>query len=157
MKLPHDRKWQLTSLGYKLENGEHQVNSQDLVFTVMSYNVLADHLAKMHPELYSIDVESDILKWSLRFHRLIEEIQKHDGDIVCLQEIHHGQFHFSFRPALESLGYDGLYKKRTGDKQDGCAIFFKRDKLNLVSHTDVEYRQPLASYGLDRDNVGLLV
>ena len=37
-----------------------------------------------------------------------------------------------FKPSLSSLGYNGVFKKRTGDKRDGCAIFFKSRKLELV-------------------------
>ena len=37
-----------------------------------------------------------------------------------------------FKPSLSSLGYNGVFKKRTGDKQDGCAIFFKSGRLELV-------------------------
>ena len=32
-------------------------------------------------------------------------------------------------PALNELGYDSVFKKRTGDKKDGCAIFYKREKV----------------------------
>ena len=32
-------------------------------------------------------------------------------------------------PALNELGYDSIFKKRTGDKKDGCAIFYKREKV----------------------------
>ena len=56
-------------------------------------------------------------------------------------------------PFFCSLGYKSLYKKRTGQKDDGCAIFYKEDKFELVEYSDVEYEQ--GSY-LDRPNVGLV-
>ena len=34
-------------------------------------------------------------------------------------------------PALNELGYDSVFKKRTGDKKDGCAIFYKREKVKM--------------------------
>jgi mRNA deadenylase 3'-5' endonuclease subunit Ccr4 len=33
-------------------NGSYQTRGNDFLFTVMSYNVLSDKLAKQHPELY---------------------------------------------------------------------------------------------------------
>jgi protein angel len=35
-------------------------------------------------------------------------------------------------PAFEAVGYLGLYKKRTNDKSDGCAIFYKNDRVRLI-------------------------
>ena len=29
---------------------------------------------------------------------------------------------------LQSNGYKGIWKKRTGQKKDGCAILYKQDK-----------------------------
>ena len=49
-----------------------------------------------------------------------------------------------------------MYKKRTGDKPEGCAIMFKRSRLSLVSSHPLEYLRPGDAL-LDRDNVGLVV
>ena len=47
------RKWQNTTLGIKYESKEYKLHRDDSIITLMSYNVLADHLAAMHPELYT--------------------------------------------------------------------------------------------------------
>lgn len=39
---------------------------------------------------------------------------------------------------LNRLGYQGIYKQRTNDKLDGCAIYFKKKKFNLVKQMTVE-------------------
>ena len=49
----------------------------------------------------------------------------------------------------------GVYKQRTGDKHDGCAIFYRPDRLHLIDHSGVEYFQP-GIPTLDKDNVALL-
>ena len=39
-------------------------------------------------------------------------------------------------------GYDGVYKSRTQltkSKRDGCGLFFKRDKFELLARRDIEY------------------
>jgi mRNA deadenylase 3'-5' endonuclease subunit Ccr4 len=50
------------------------------------------------------------------------------ADVVCLQEVDVPIFHNFFRPQLKQLAYMGLYKQRTGNKTDGVAIFFQKDK-----------------------------
>ena len=49
-----------------------------------------------------------------------------------------------------------MYKKRTGDKPDGCAIFYKASKLDLDKASAVEYVKPGCSL-MDRDNVGIIL
>ena len=59
-------------------------------------------------------------------------------------------------PALTRLGYSGVYKQRTGDdKRDGCALFYRVEKLSLLSHHAVEFCQPDMAV-LDRDNVAVM-
>ena len=51
-------------------------------------------------------------------------------------------------------GYTGSYVKRSGDKSDGCATMWKKDKFNLIQSTPVNYcRGGL----LDRDNIAIVV
>ena len=77
--------------------------------------------------IYSINllIGEDVLEWENRFTRLVQEIKQYNCDILCLQEVQNDHFDTHFKPSLKTLGYDGVYKKRTGDKHDGCAIFFK--------------------------------
>ncbi|KAG5276528.1 hypothetical protein AALO_G00106710 [Alosa alosa] len=76
--------------------------------------------------------------------------------ILCLQEVQEDHYETQVKPSLESLGYHCEYKKRTGNKVDGCAVVFKQASFSLVSCHPVEYFKrdiPL----LDRDNVGLVL
>lgn len=54
------------------------------------------------------------------------------------------------------VGYEGVYKKRTNDKVDGCATFYKREKFVCEKVVPVEYYCPDIGL-LDRDNIGLVV
>lgn len=54
------------------------------------------------------------------------------------------------------LGYNGVYKQRTRNHGDGCAIYYKNDKFVLKEKVTVEYNQPGISV-LDRDNVGIVL
>lgn len=39
------------------------------------------------------------------------------------------------------LGYDSIYIKRSGDKFDGCCLFFKADRLRLITSKTVPFYQ----------------
>lgn len=69
---------------------------------------------------------------------MLEEIVRHNADVVCLQEIDHFRF---FRKSLAALGYTGHFTPKPDSPclylpdnagPDGCAIFYKRDKFDLV-------------------------
>ncbi|XP_044256079.1 protein angel homolog 2 isoform X2 [Tribolium madens] len=123
------------------------------VFSVMTYNVLAQDLINQHPYLYTFH-RRDCLKWDTRWNNLLAEIRDLNPDILCLQEVqntHLDQYFSTF----ETLGYQGLYKQRTGPRTDGCAIYYKSSLLTLLEHETVEYNQPSTRL-LDRDNVAII-
>lgn len=53
-------------------------------------------------------------------------------------------------------GYKSVYKQRTGDHVDGCAIYFKPSVFELEEKSTVEFKQPGVRV-LDRDNVGIVL
>ncbi|XP_048105748.1 protein angel homolog 2 isoform X2 [Alosa alosa] len=124
-------------------------------FSVMSYNILSQKLLYDNAHLYK-HCSLPILKWNYRLRNIMKEIQRHNADILCLQEVQEDHYETQVKPSLESLGYHCEYKKRTGNKVDGCAVVFKQASFSLVSCHPVEYFKrdiPL----LDRDNVGLVL
>jgi protein angel len=145
------RHWRNSTLGEKISNGEW--TQEHTTFTIMSYNVLADDLMKRHSNLYNQPM--NILEWNQRWGRMLEEIKTYDPDILCCQEVQCNHFISHFVPNLNNLNYEGLYKKRTGGKEDGCAIFYKKDKFILEEFTEIEYHQPYIQ-SLDRDNIALV-
>jgi len=79
------------------------------------------------------------LDWTTRRWRIIEEIIRYDPDIVCLQEVDHFKL---LEKALGSIGYHGRFVPKpdspciyleSNNGPDGCAIFYKDDKLELLS------------------------
>ncbi|XP_076464289.1 protein angel homolog 2-like isoform X2 [Babylonia areolata] len=152
------RQWELTELGACYQaNGDvlaAQGNSRHPVtFTVMSYNILAQDLINLNPDLYTFS-SPESLNWEQRRCRLVAEIVYHNADILCLQEVQENHFYNDIKPKLETFGYTGCYQKRTGDKSDGCATMWKKDKFHVLRWTPVIYcRGGL----LDRDNIALVV
>ncbi|XP_069003340.1 protein angel homolog 2 isoform X1 [Embiotoca jacksoni] len=124
-------------------------------FSVMSYNILSQELLRDNGFLYG-HCEPGVLRWDFRLHNLLQEIQQHDADVVCLQEVQEDHYQNQIRPALQARGYHCEYKKRTGRKPDGCAVTFKTSRLSLLSSNPVEFLRPGDAL-LDRDNVGLVL
>ncbi|XP_038582456.1 protein angel homolog 2 isoform X2 [Micropterus salmoides] len=124
-------------------------------FSVMSYNILSQELLQDNAYLYR-HCNPGILPWNHRLPNLLAEIQHHSADILCLQEVQEDHYENQIKPALQALGYQCEYKKRTGSKPDGCAVIFKTSRLSLLSFNPVEFFRPGDAL-LDRDNVGLVV
>ena len=56
---------------------------------------------------------------------------------------------------LLQAGYDVVAKCRTGNKEDGCAIFYNREKFSLEFSHEVEYNVGEAGI-LDKDNIAVI-
>ncbi|KAJ7969651.1 carbon catabolite repressor protein 4-like 3 [Quillaja saponaria] len=130
----------------------HWVESEQPVasperFTVASYNILADKNASEHRDLYK-KVPSYYMKWDRRKRVICKELIECDPDIICLQEV---DKYFDISDNMVKAGYRGSYKRRTGDSIDGCAMFWKADKFQLLEGESIEFK----GIGL-RDNVAQL-
>jgi len=123
---------------------------------VLSYNVLSQSL--MRRELFPYASET-ALKWKQRSELLLREIALYDADIVCLQEC--DKYSKFWAPQMLQHGYEGVYSKRTGKKEDGCAVFFKAGRLEAVGDTTtVKYNDEAAAGRLrmfETDNIGQIV
>ncbi|KAK6634992.1 hypothetical protein RUM44_000241 [Polyplax serrata] len=128
---------------------------QEELISVASYNVLSQVLLEQHRYLYKNHDERS-LKWKSRSLVLLEEFANLNADILCLQEVDSSLISTFYNYHLEKLGYQGIYKRRTNDKVDGCAVYFKKDKFNLVQHLTVELYKP-SVYLLNRDNIGIIL
>ncbi|WMV22212.1 hypothetical protein MTR67_015597, partial [Solanum verrucosum] len=129
--------------GDALPGGKHQEER----FTVVSYNILGDRNVSNHGDLYR-NVLPTYLDWDHRRRVICEELLGLNPDIICLQEV---DKYYDLLNILEKAGYLGSYKRRTGGSVDGCAMFWKVDKFQLLEGESVEFRQ----HGL-RDNVAQL-
>ncbi|XP_042360019.1 protein angel homolog 2 isoform X2 [Plectropomus leopardus] len=124
-------------------------------FSIMSYNILSQELLQDNVYLYR-HCNPGVLPWDHRLPNLLAEIKQYDADILCLQEVQEDHYEDQIKPALQALGYQCEYKKRTGRKPDGCAVVFKTSRLSLLSSNPVEFFRPGDAL-LDRDNVGLVL
>lgn len=86
----------------------------------------------------------------------MSELLHKQADIICLQEVESEHLQSLYRPRLARHGYQCLYKKKTGYKVDGCAIFFKGKLFDLLSYKGIEFNRTDMTDLLNRDNVGII-
>ncbi|CAN1157402.1 Carbon catabolite repressor protein 4 homolog 3 [Linum perenne] len=60
--------------------------------------------------------------------------------------------YFDLLKVMQKAGYESSYKRCTDDKVDGCAVFWKADKMRLLEGESIEFNQ----LGL-RDNVAQIL
>lgn len=144
------------------------------IFTVMCYNVLCEKLASR--QLYSY-CPSWALSWDFRKTVIMKEIKQYDADIICLQEVESGQYETFFLTELQKSNYVGIFSPKSRAKTmneqerkrvDGCAIFYKHEKFELVHNhlmeftflaaqtADGEGSEEMLNRVMPKDNIGLV-
>ncbi|KAI1703847.1 endonuclease/Exonuclease/phosphatase family domain-containing protein [Ditylenchus destructor] len=140
-------------------------------FTVLCYNVLCDKYCTSN--LYSYCPQW-ALNWEYRKQYIIKEICHYDADIITLQEVGTEQFRQLFQPKLEAVGYAGVFFPKSRSKTmneeerkyvDGCAIFWKYDKFEMVCNELIEFskvaiekaqaHENMLNRVMPRDNIAL--
>lgn len=123
----------------------------DAGFSVMQFNVLAEGLcADPHvtppfqnnlPSAFGCFNEvpnpREVLAFSNRKWRIVEEVLRYTPSIIAMQEVDHfGDF---FEPVLRCVGYQGVYQPRQnspclpfGYYSDGVAIFWKEKEFESI-------------------------
>ncbi|KAH7528755.1 hypothetical protein FEM48_Zijuj05G0105900 [Ziziphus jujuba var. spinosa] len=113
----------------------------------VSYNILGVENASKHPDLYC-KVPRRFLEWDRRKTLIHEEINRYDASILCLQEVDRFD---DLDNLFQKDGFKGVYKVRTGEADDGCAIFWKEELFTLLHQENIEFQ----NFGL-RNNVAQL-
>uniref|UniRef100_A0A2N9GZD6 Endonuclease/exonuclease/phosphatase domain-containing protein n=1 Tax=Fagus sylvatica TaxID=28930 RepID=A0A2N9GZD6_FAGSY len=118
---PSNRKWVFSSRDCS--------SYQDKV-VVVSYNILGVENASKHPNLY-YNVPRKFLDWDRRKSLIRKEINHYNASILCFQEVDRFD---DLEDLYRKDGFVGIYKARTGEACDGCAIFWK-DKLSAPTQS----------------------
>lgn len=114
-------------------------------FVVLSYNILADYLALSHRSKLYFHIPRHLLDWEWRKRSILFELGLWSADIMCFQEVDRFQ---DLEVELKFRGYTGIWKMRTGNAIDGCAIFWRASRFKLLYEEGIEFNK----LGL-RDNV----
>lgn len=86
----------------------------------------------------------------------MSELLGNKADIICLQEVEAEHLRTLYRPKFAKKGYECLFKKKTGYKMDGCAIFYKTRLFQLLNHKGIEFNRTDLTSLLNRDNIGII-
>ncbi|XP_027360452.1 carbon catabolite repressor protein 4 homolog 4 isoform X2 [Abrus precatorius] len=103
-------------------------------FRLVSYNILAQAYVKSILFPHS---PSPCLKWKLRSNAILTVLKNLRADFFCLQEV--DEYDSFYKGRMQELGYSSVYMKRNGQKRDGCGLFYKNDRAELVLEEKIEY------------------
>jgi nocturnin len=100
--------------------------------TVMQWNILADSLAIDFPA-----VDERYLNWDHRRRLILDEIDRVNADILCVEELDH--FEDFLLPHMQEKEFDGIYNKKPDWHKDGTAIFYRTEILELLEHHIIKF------------------
>ncbi|KAK1285220.1 hypothetical protein QJS10_CPB20g01082 [Acorus calamus] len=103
-------------------------------FRLVSYNILAQVYVKSSFFPHS---PSPSLKWKARSQAILTVLKSFKADFLCIQEL--DEYDSFYKAKMGSLGYSSMYVQRTGQKRDGCGIFYKHDSAELVLTEEIDY------------------
>lgn len=86
-------------------------------------------------------IDRAAFEWEGRKWRLLEEILRDDPAIVLLEELDH--YTDFFDPQMRLKGYDSVWEKRPRrSSDDGCGIFWKRERFSLDAKRAFQLKDP---------------
>ncbi|EGO00230.1 hypothetical protein SERLA73DRAFT_107255 [Serpula lacrymans var. lacrymans S7.3] len=140
---PPERQWK--NLISQAERDTLASDPNTETFSVLCYNILCERFAT--ERLYGY-TPSWALSWAYRKELILTEIVNYDSDFLCLQEVDIAQYEDYFIKNLKAHDYEGVYWPKSRYKTmsdadrrqvDGCAIFYKADKYQLVEKHLIEF------------------
>lgn len=125
-----------------LEDGEDSTRDifDDLKLRIVSYNMLAQVYVRSS---YFPHSPSSCLKWKARSQAVLTRLKNFDADFLCVQEL--DEYDSFYKSNMVSHGYSSIYVQRTGQKRDGCGIFYKLDRTELVLDEEIHYNDLVSS------------
>jgi len=92
---------------------------------IVSYNILVPHYAHVNKP-----VLKDVT-WEDRRDQLVSRMVSLNPDVIGLQEV---ERFGSIAEKMWQKGYTGLYSGRNNGEEEGCAIFYKTDRFQEITH-----------------------
>ncbi|PWA53222.1 DNAse I-like superfamily protein [Artemisia annua] len=120
--------------------------SDGIKFRVVSYNILAQAYVRSGDKGKFPHSPAACLKEKTRAQVTLDVLKNLDADILCLQEL--DNYDNFYKEKVGQYDYSSIYVKRGGTKKDGCGIFYKHNKLELVIEEKIDYND-LAELTLD--------
>ncbi|KAL6610035.1 hypothetical protein ACP70R_040004 [Stipagrostis hirtigluma subsp. patula] len=83
-------------------------------------------------------------RWKSRSKAVLTELKSFDADLMCIQEL--DEYDTFYKKNMENSGYSSIYIQRSGDKRDGCGIFYKPKSAELVQKESIHYNDLVGKY-----------
>lgn len=145
---PPEREWIMIDPDLPdLDADKHANDATQESFNVLSYNILFDRYATAQMYGYT---PSWALAWDYRKEFILQEVMSYSADICCLQEVGVEQYEDYFLHHLSQQDYEGVFYPKSRARTmrdderrrvDGCAIFYKSNKYQLIEKQLVEFNQ----------------
>uniref|UniRef100_A0A7C9DYK7 Poly(A)-specific ribonuclease n=2 Tax=Opuntia streptacantha TaxID=393608 RepID=A0A7C9DYK7_OPUST len=103
-------------------------------FSIVSYNILAQAYVK---SAFFPHSPKPCLRWKARSQALLTVLKGLEVDFLCLQEV--DEYDSFYKDIMEKHGYSSIYIQRSGQKRDGCGVFYKQGRAELVLQENIEY------------------
>lgn len=128
---------QITYKNYAIVTPAEQASNSILV---MSYNILASYFTKLE---YFPYCPENYLHVKYRAPRIVNEIEKVNPDILCLQECDFDLFSEYYLPNLQELGYNCHYKASSSNKIVINVICYKRRIFGVDEELNIDLNEEL--------------
>ncbi|KAG9319750.1 hypothetical protein KVV02_003200 [Mortierella alpina] len=127
------------------------------MLSVVSYNLLSNTLAQTDSKFDEAVYAPELLDWTARRTRLLDELAGYNSDVVCLQELDKGDYDGVFGARMVALGYGGkVFKKRNTRFEHGMAIFYKLDRVKVIRDCPIPFPQGKVE-GVENPGIMLLL
>lgn len=129
------------------------------ILRVSTYNILADSNSALTIGLEESELNNyPFISWESRRDKLIKEIKALSSDIVGIQEL---EKDLVMIEELKKIGYEIVFKPRTGDHSEGCALLVKNSKFDIIDVYSLVFNMNQSTKDIspiyDRDNCAVLV
>jgi len=137
---------------------ENTLSDKNKYIRVIQYNILCDSLLKATTKLTEESIKKfDFYKWENRKQRIFDELKNLDGDLIGFEEFERDE---NFIKEFNQIGYEFLFKPRTGEHSEGCALLYKENKFNLIEVYTLNFNMNVLSEKdqseiYNRDNIAL--
>lgn len=117
---------------------------------IVSYNILAPSYARADRYPFT---DRRYLAWDARRDLLTARLLATDAAVICLQEVEGWVFQY-LEDRLRSAGLQGLYVQKGQRRPDGCATFYRTERLSLLESRNFQYED--GAGGCDSGHVALV-
>jgi mRNA deadenylase 3'-5' endonuclease subunit Ccr4 len=138
----------------KGENGFEQTST---TLRILQFNMLADGLSGLRKDLGAFSRVTPLdLDWNRRKQQLLHEVTQYTPDVISMQECDH--YYDFFLHELDARGYDSHYAPKPAsaclevhENSDGCVLFWKRNKLRVLSRETLTFALSKADLRTDSE------